>query len=239
MIEGVTVGALIVAFVVTVLELTEVVALVFALSADATTVRHGALGATAGTAVIALVALGTGAAILAVPHAWLLWASAVVLAAFGVFLFRSTLKTYRRARAAQAGSPSSPPSRAALQFAGGFTVGAVEATEVVVVLLALTAAGEGGSAILGSVAGGICLVAAAALVHDRIRRIKTAWLKLGATAMVLAFAVFWTGEAAGLRWPGADLVLVPLFVASLLVVRGALELRLRADRPAPRSGGSA
>jgi uncharacterized membrane protein len=234
---GVEFGALIVAFVVTVLELTEVVALVFALSADAATVRHGALGATAGVAAVALVALGTGAAILAVPHALLLWASAVVLAAFGVFLFRSTLKTYRRARAAVGGSPSPAPSRGALQFAGGFTVGAVESTEVVVVLLALTAAGEGASAILGSVAGGICLVAAAALVHDRIRRIKTAWLKLGATAMVLTFAVFWVGEAAGIRWPGADLVLIPLFVATLLAVRGALELRLRADRPTPHPGG--
>jgi len=236
MIGGVDVGALVVAFVVTVLELTEVVALVFALSADATTVRHGALGATGGVAVVAVVALGAGAAILAVPHGLLLWASAVVLAAFGVFLFRSTLKTYRRTRAAQAGTPAPAPSHAALQFAGGFTVGAVESTEVVVVLLALTAAGQGGSAIVGSVAGGLCLVAAAALVHDRIRRIKTAWLKLGATAMVLSFAVFWAGEAAGLRWPGADLVLVPVFVASLLVVRGAIELVLRTRPPVPAPG---
>ena len=234
---GLDAGALVVAIVVTVLELTEVVALVFALSADSATVRHGALGATAGVAVVALVALGAGAAILQVPQAILLWASAVVLAAFGAFLFRSTLKTYRRARAARAGTAPPAPSHAALQFAGGFTVGAVESTEVVVVLLALAAAGDGASAIVGSVAGGVALVAAAVAVHERIRRIKTAWLKLGATAMVLSFAVFWAGEAAGLRWPGADLVLVPIFVASLLVVRGALELRLRLDGPPPRPAG--
>jgi Ca2+/H+ antiporter, TMEM165/GDT1 family len=222
---GVDAGALIVAFVVTVLELTEVVALVFALTAEAATIRRGALGATAGVAVVAFAALGAGAAILAVPRAALLWASAVVLAAFGVFLFRSTLKTYRRTR----GLAASPPARsaAALEFAGGFTVGAVEATEVIVVLLALTAAGEGTSAIVGSVGGGVVLVAVAALVHERIRRIKTAWLKLGATAMVSAFAVFWGGEAAGLAWPGGDLVLVPLFAAFLVVVRGTVELLLR------------
>ena len=232
---GVDVGAIVVALVVTVLELTEVVALVFALSADASTVTHGALGATAGVAVVALLALGTGAAILAVPHAVLLWASAVVLAAFGVFLFRSTLRTYRRARAAVGGAPAPGHDRAGLQFAGGFTVGAVEATEVIVVLLALTAAGEGFSAVIGSVAGGVGLVVATLLVHDRIRRIKTAWLKLGATSMVVTFAVFWSGEAAGLQWPGADLVLIPLFLLCLGVVRGAIQLAL-GPPPAPATG---
>jgi uncharacterized membrane protein len=232
---GVDLGALVVAFVVTVLELTEVVALVFALSADAGTIRHGALGATAGVAVVGAAALGAGAALLAFPHMALLWASAAVLAAFGVFLFRSTLRTYRRSL----GLWAAPPSHggAALRFAGGFTVGAVETTEVVVVLLALTAAGEGSSAVIGSVAGGVCLVAAAALVHERIRRIKVAWLKLGATGMVLAFAVFWSGEAAGLRWPGADLVLVPLFVASVAVVRAAIAVKLRFEQA--RGGAAA
>jgi Ca2+/H+ antiporter, TMEM165/GDT1 family len=229
---GLDVGAILVALVITILELTEVVALVFALGAGEGTVRHGALGATAGVAVVGGVSLGVGTAILALPHAALLWASAVVLAGFGVFLFRSTLKTYRRDRAAAAGGAAAATKpQAALQFAGGFTVGAVETTEVVVVLLALAAAGEGASAVIGSVAGGVVLVAAAFAVHERMRRIKTRYLKLGATAMVLTFAVFWTGEAAGFAWPGSDLFLVPIFVLALGVVRGALELVLRRDRP--------
>ena len=227
------VAAVIVAFVVTVLELTEVVALVFALSAAGTSIRHGASGAAAGTATIALVALGSGAAILALPRAALLWASAVVLAAFGVFLFRSTLKTYRRLRAAATGAAPAPRSAAALEFAGGFAVGAVETTEVVVVLLALTAGGAGASAIVGSVAGGVLLVAAAAAVHERIRRIKTVYLKLGATSMVLAFAAFWAGEAAGVRWPYGDLLLVPLFLLALGLVRAAVGVVLGPAPTAP------
>ncbi|HYA11283.1 MAG TPA: hypothetical protein VEH10_06420 [Thermoplasmata archaeon] len=222
------VGAVIVALIVTVLELTEVVALVFALSADQPGIRHGALGATAGVAVVAVAALAVGAAFLAVPHELLLWASAVVLAAFGVFLFRSTLKTYRRDRARPAAPARAGPPRVVTQFAGGFAVGAVEATEVVVVLLALAAAGQGASAILGAVVGGVALVAAAAVVHERIRRVKTRWLKLGATGVVFSFAVFWAGEAAGVRWPGADLVLLPIFAVAVVLVRGGLELVLRA-----------
>ncbi len=225
--------AIVAALVVTVLELTEVVALVFALGADHGTVRHGALGAVAGTLVVAAIAFVAGAVILALPVHDLLWGSAVLLAGFGVFLFRSTLKTYRRRQAASQGTAAPKPASSALQFTGGFTIGAVETTEAVVVLLALTAAGHGLSALIGALVGGFGLVVAALVVHERIRRIKGTWLKLGATSLIFSFAVFWTGEAIGFVWPDGDLVLVGLFVVALGIVRGAVELGLRRSRPTP------
>jgi uncharacterized membrane protein len=228
------VPALVAAFLITVLEMTEVVALVFALSADHTTVRHGALGAVSGTGVVAAIALGFGAVLIAFPKDYLLWGSAVVLAAFGVFLFRSTLKTYRRRRAAALGAPTPPPGHSAAQFAGGFSVGAVEATEAVIVLLALAAAGYGFSAVLGAVIGGALLVAVAFVVHERIRRIKVPWLKVGGTSVVFAFAVFWGGEAAGVSWPGGDLILLALVAVGLVLVRGGVALVMRAGAsPSP------
>ncbi|MGB6500054.1 MAG: hypothetical protein WBG19_01440 [Thermoplasmata archaeon] len=221
------------ALLITLLEMTEVVALVLALGAEEPSLRHGAAGAVAGCATVALIALASGAALLAFPRSYLLWAAAVVLAAFGVFLFRSTLRTYRKLRAAAiAGGPPAAPRRVA-QFAGGFTVGAVEATEVVVVLLALTAAGYGGSAIVGAVTAGALLVVVAFAVGERVRRIKVPWLKLGGTSMLFAFSVFWAGEARGVSWPGADLFLIPLFVVSLVLVRGGVEAGLRHSAPAP------
>jgi Ca2+/H+ antiporter, TMEM165/GDT1 family len=229
--------AVIAGFIITLIELTEVVALVFALSADHHTVAHGAVGAVSGITVVALIALGFGALIVAFPKEYLLWASAIVLTAFGVFLFRSTLRSYRRSRAAPGGaSAKAPPSRSSLQFAGGFSVGSVEATEVVVVLIALAAAGYGFSALVGALAAGVVLVAATAVVQERIRRIKVPWLKLGANAMLFAFAVFWAGEAAGISWPGSDLFLIPLFFLGLVVIRGAVELGLRHTPPAAAPG---
>lgn len=221
------VPALLVAFLITVLEMTEVVALVFALGVEGGSIRHGALGATSGTAAISLIALGFGAALVAVPHKYLLSASALLLLAFGGFLFRSTLRSYRRAAAQRSGVPPSVSAHRVVQFAGGFTVGAIETTEAVVVLLALTAAGYGSSALLGAVAGGSALVVAAALVHERIRKIKVPSLKLGATSVLLAFAVFWAGEALGVAWPGNDLILLPLVVLWLAVVRGGVALGMR------------
>jgi len=211
--------ALVAAFLIVLVEMTEVVALVFALSADHPTVRSGALGAVAGTATVAVVAVASGALLLTLPGRWLLWGSAVTLTAFGVFLFRSTLRSYRRRHA-----PSTPVAahREALLFAGGYAVGATEATEAVIVLLAISAAGYWREALLGAASAGIVLVSAAASVHDRIRRIKVPLLKLGATSLIFAFAVFWTGEAAGLAWPGQDLSLVPLFLAALVFVRAGV-----------------
>jgi uncharacterized membrane protein len=230
------VPVVIAALVITVIEMTEVVALVLALGSDEPTLRHGAAGAVAGCAAVSIVALGSGAALLAAPRAYLLWAAAVALAAFGVFLFRSTLRTYRRLRDAAATPLSSVPvtPRRVAQFAGGFTIGAVEATEVVVVLLGLTAAGYGASAIVGAVVGGAFLVVLALVVGQQVRRIKVPWLKLGGTSMLFAFAVFWAGEAFGRSWPGNDLILIPLVAVSVVIVRGALELALRRS-PAPSS----
>ncbi len=226
---GLFVPALVVAFVITLLELTEVVVLVFALGAGQPELRPGAYGAILGVAVVGLAALGSGAAILALPRGVLLYASAVLLGAFGVFLFRSTLKTYRRERAATRGAPAAAPVPRALQFAGGFSVGGIEALEAVIVLLGLTAAGYGSSALLGAVVAGIVLVAATLLVHERIRRIKTSWLKLGATSILFSFAVFWAGEAVPISWPGGDLIVLALFAAALLLVRGAIGTALRRD----------
>ncbi len=94
-------------------------------------------------------------------------------------------------------------------------------------LIALAAAGYGFSAIVGAVAAGILLVIAASLVHDKIRKIKVPWLKLGGTALLFAFAIFWAGEAAGVPWPGGDLILIPMVAGIALLVRGTIALVLR------------
>jgi Ca2+/H+ antiporter, TMEM165/GDT1 family len=74
-------------------------------------------------------------------------------------------------------------------------------------------------------------VAVAVVVHERIRRIKVPLLKLGATSIVFAFAVFWSGEALGVSWPLSDLFLVPLFLLGVGVVRGGVALLDRTSLP--------
>lgn len=223
--------ALLAAILITLLEMTEVVILVIAVSADHPTVRPGATGAVVGVTAVSLAALGVGAALSIVSHLYLLWVSGALLAGFGVVLFRSTLKSYRRA-SMPAGT--APPGKFAgtVLFGAGLTSGAVEATEVVVVLLGLAAAGYGFSALVGALLGGAFLIGMTLMVHERLRRIKVPGLKLVGTAMLFTFATFWLGEAAGFNWPGSDLFLLPLFVAAILLTRGAVQLRLGGGPPA-------
>ncbi|MCI4362736.1 MAG: hypothetical protein L3K13_00280 [Thermoplasmata archaeon] len=218
------------AFIITLTEMTEVVALVFALRGDSGSIQSGARGAIAGTAVVGVIAFGAGALLIQLPPKDLLAGSAVVLAAFGLFLFRSTLKSYRRARLPAAAHASGGAGRS-LQFASGFTVGVVESVEAVIVLLGIAAGGQATSALVGALAAGVLLVVVAALVHERIRKVKVPTLKLVGTSLLFSFAAFWGAQAAGLSWPYGDLGLVPLFLLFLLVVRGAVELLLRSTPP--------
>jgi len=229
------VPALLVAFLLTLIEMTEVVVLVIAVTSDQPTARPGATGAVVGVGLVSILAIVVGAALAGVAHTYLLWVSAFLLAAFGVFLFRSTLRSYRRA--AQPARPP-PPSRYAggFQFGAGFTVGVVEAVEVVIVLLGLTAAGYAWSAVVGALLAGVLLIVLAFLVHEQLRRIKVPWLKLFGTAMLFTFAAFWLGEALGLAWPGEDLFLVPLFAVSILAARGLIQVGLGGPSQTPVPG---
>jgi uncharacterized membrane protein len=237
MLPGVDVAALLLAFTLTIIEMTEVVALVFAIGAEGGALRPAALGAVTGVAGVSVVAAVLGVGLEALPRAPLLAGAAVTLFLFGIFLYRSTRKAYRRARAPPA---PAPPSKAGVHFAGGATVGAVEATEVVVVLVALAAGGNGFSALIGAVLAGALLVAIALVVHERIRRIKVPTLKFGATSALFAFSVFWGSEAAGVQWPGpasyADLWLLPLFLASAGVIEVLLRLDARWHPPVGAKG---
>jgi Ca2+/H+ antiporter, TMEM165/GDT1 family len=225
----ISIGPLLAAFIITLIEMAEVVALVFAFSADHVSVRSSALGAVAGSTVVGAVAAAFGAVLITLPTSLLLYAAAVVLVAFGLFLLRSTLRSYRKLhQPPPAPGTASAPAKAsahAAQFAGGFSIGVVEMVETVIVLIALAAAGFWFSAVVGAAAAIVVLVGVAAVLHDRVRRIKTPQLKLIGTALLFTFAVFWGGDAAGVSWPGADLFLIPLFVVFFVVIRQAVHWR--------------
>ncbi|HTT26585.1 MAG TPA: hypothetical protein VMH90_06480 [Thermoplasmata archaeon] len=232
MLPGIDIAAVLLAFALTIIEMTEVVALVFAIGAERDALRPAAAGAVAGVAGVSAIALAVGVGLEALPRGPLLGGAALTLFLFGIFLLRSTLRAYRRARAP---ATEGPPKWAGLHFAGGAVVGSVEATEVVIVLVALAAGGHGFSALVGAVLAGVLLVGVALVVHERIRRIKVPTLKFAATSALFSFAAFWGAEAVGFRWPGpsayVDLWLLPLFAVSAAVLEAIV--RFDAARPAP------
>ncbi len=237
-------GALLLSFLITVLELTEVVAIVYALGAGRKSLRHGALGSASGVAVVGAAGLVVGVGLSRIPVDYTLIAGAVLLYAFGFFLLRSTVKTYfkeaKKARGiVDSGSGHEEGENLSdhALFAAAFSVGAVETTEAVIVLVAVAAGGYGWEALVGFAAGAILLLSLGIALHERIRRIKVPPLKWIATSLLFTFAVFWTLEslvsAGKLSWPSLgglppDILILPIFVVALGCVKAAVTYRVNA-----------
>ena len=252
---GTAAAALLAAVLITVLELTEVVAIVYALGAGAKNMRPGLAGAVAGVGVVGGIALVVGYGLTQVANrgylTYTLIAGAGVLWFFAFFLLRSTFKTYlkedRKKRGVAAGGPVHHDEGLGPRalFATAFSVGAIETLEAVVVLIGLVLGGSAWEAVVGAVIGGVILVAAGIALHERIRRMKVPPLKWIATSLLFTFAVFWTVESLGnlgvISWPStihgipSDIVLVPFFIVSFLAVRVAILLRLDRDRKAAKA----
>jgi uncharacterized membrane protein len=241
---GSAAGALLVAFLITVLELTEVVAIVYALSASNRSMRQGVLGAISGVVFVSLLALVAGVVIVqyqSVAETILLIVSALLLWGFGIVLFRSTIKSYFKEALKKKGTgdkgsqPVTDELGSKALFSGGFSVGAVETLEAVIVLLALTAGGYGDEAVIGFIAGGALLLILGYVLHDSIRKVKVPPLKWVGTTLLFTFAIFWSGEsmedAGWFNWPTfgtnfSDIVLVPIFVLTLVAVWYAVNFRV-------------
>lgn len=254
-LSGSAAGALLAAVLITVLELTEVVAIVYALGAGAKNMRPGLSGAVGGVAFVGAAALATGYGLHTAAQSagsagetYTLIAGALVLWFFAFFLLRSTFKTYlrddRKRRGVASGAPVHHDEGLGPKalFATAFSVGAIETLEAVVVLLGLVLAGAVWEAVVGAIIGGVILIAMGLALHEQIRKMKVPPLKWIATSLLFTFAVFWSLEGLGrlsiISWPSTidgvviDVVLVPLFLVSFLAVRGAILVRLRMDRAA-------
>jgi tetratricopeptide (TPR) repeat protein len=167
--------------------------------------------------------------------------SALILWVFGVFFFRSTVKTYYREARKKYGLENKRKKSimdeigAKALFTGGFSVGSVETLEAMIVLLALTTGGFGWEALFGFIGGGVLLLTLGYMLHEQIRKIKVAPLKWFGSTMIFTFAVFWTGEALDylkvFEWPTLlnqypDIFLIPLFVLTLFAVWLAVDIRV-------------
>lgn len=239
-------GALLTAFVITLLELTEVVAIVYALGATAHSLRPGLTGACGGVAVVGAFGIVAGIALTQVPQAYTLAVGAVILWSFGFFLLRSTFRTYVREERKRLGRPSpvaEPDDRglSPRQLMGvGFSVGAIEALEAVVVLIGISVGGFPWEAVVGAIVAGGVLVALGLALHQNIRKLKVPPLKWATTSLLMTYASFWTleflGEEGRIPWPSSvaglppDVLLIPIFFAVLLVVRVVIEVRLHIER---------
>jgi uncharacterized membrane protein len=187
--------------------------------------RPALAGALAGFVALALLVLGLGRLIEAVPLHGLQIVVGVLLLLFGLRWLRKAilraagvipLHDEDLAYAKETGKLREQAERAARRLdwiagATAFKGVLLEGIEVVFIVLAV-GGGRGmvGAASLGAVLACVLVMAIAVLVHRPLSHVPENAMKFAVGVMLSAFGVFFAGEGLGGAWPGDDFALLGL-----------------------------
>jgi uncharacterized membrane protein len=200
----------------------------------------------AGVAAIALagVIAALGAALTSLPLAPLRVGVGVLLLLFGVQWLRKAIlraaglkalhdeqHTYEQeiagARAAGAGRGVWDGYSFAVAFKGVL----IEGLEVALIVVTLGANQHRvGLAAIAAVTAVLVVIAAGIAVREPLARVPENTMKFAVGVMLCSFGVFWSGEGAGIHWPGGDAILLAIAAA---VLAGAIVAVRSLRSPAP------
>ena len=191
--------------------------------------RSAASGVVAALAALGIVVAALGPALARVPIDSLRLAVGVLLLVFGLQWLRkailraSGLKALHDEQAAyeaEVRELEHRPDRSDRHDWYSFTVAFkgvfLEGLEVAFIVITFGGAQhQVGLAAAGAAIALVAVLVVGAAVHAPLSRVPENTLKFGVGVMLTAFGIFWSGEGAGLAWPGNDasLVAVIAFVA--------------------------
>lgn len=195
------------------LEMSEASAVAMALSADSKNALPF-LATTVGVFVILIPATFLGREIEVFPIFYIRLASAILLLYFGQRLMKSAkrsmkfqyLKNFPK-------SHKEEPTEKGINTTA-FLVGATEAFEAAIVLVALYPQGFD-STIYGAVLGGVVVIIGSFILRTKIRQIKQAIMKVTVASLLLTFSLFWFIESVKTI---NDLYLLPMFAGFFILV---------------------
>ncbi|MGC8546347.1 MAG: hypothetical protein ACP5MU_01635 [Thermoplasmata archaeon] len=194
---------------ITLLEISEAAAVALALYAEGGSKAF--LYVALGIAVVLVITFIVGKEIALLPILLIRLVAGFLLLYFGLRLARSARRAVVKSR--KKGGNEEEKIEKGL-FYTGFSVGAVEAFEAAIVIVALIPI-DYNSTFLGLVAGLIIVVIGTALLKSQVRKIKQANMKVAVSALLLSFSSFWFAEA---FYNITDLILIPLFALFFIAV---------------------
>jgi uncharacterized membrane protein len=163
------------------------------------------------------------------------WLRKAILRASGHKAIHDEDKIYADTVAELEGDGAATPRRFdgagfAVAFKGVF----LEGTEVVLIVISLGAAQHRlGLAALAATAAFVLVAIVGLFVARQLSEVPENTIKAVVGVMLCSFGLFWTGEGAGVMWPGEDLF-IPVLVAYFAVVYFAFTAVMRARLPQPR-----
>jgi uncharacterized membrane protein len=224
------------AFLASLVEAVEAVTIVLAV-ATVRGWRSAGTGALAGLVALALIVLMLGPLLEHIPLRPLQFVIGVLLLLFGMrWLRKAVLRAvgiiplhdeqiiFER-ESALLRDPAHRPARLdRIAALASFKAVLLEGLEVVFIVLAV-GAGHGllGAASLGAMAACSLIIAIGWAVRRPLAKLPENTVKFAVGTLLSAFGVFWTGEALGVPWPGADLAILGIAALFLLVALATVE----------------
>ena len=196
---------------ITTLELAEASAVGIALYAESRRVS-ALLAVAAGVIIIMIPTALAGSFIAKFPLVYVRLFSATLLLYFGLRLMKSARRSFRYQR--EGFRPKGEETREKGLMVTAVSVGAVEAFEAAIVLVALYP-NNYDSTLLGVSIGIIAVLVFSFILHSQIRKIKQAAMKVAVSSLLLSFSAFWYVESVKAI---SDLLLIPLFVLFFSIV---------------------
>lgn len=174
-----------------------------------------------------MVQLGLGTLLLLFGMRWL---RKSILRAAGVIALHDEDAAYARESAALRGLGGIGAGWDRVAVATSFKITMMEGTEVVFIVIAVGAAGNGLliPAGLGALAALLVVVGLGIALHRPVAMIPENALKFAVGVLLSAFGTFWVGEGMGMAWPGADWSVLALVAGFLLTALAATLLCRRA-----------
>ena len=194
---------------ITLLEISEAAAVALALYSEGGSKAFLYVGL--GSAIVLILTFIIGKEIALLPILLVRLIASFLLLYFGLRLVRSARRAVLRLR--NGGNFNDEKIERGL-FYTGFSVGAIEAFEAAIVLIALIPINYD-STFFGMLAGLIVVVIGTVILKNQIRKIKQADMKIAVSALLLSFSVFWLSET---FINISDFILIPLFIIFFIVV---------------------
>ncbi len=188
------------------------------------------LGALTGFALLAVVVIGMGTALKAVPIDRLRLIVGALLLIFGLqWLKKALLRLSGRKRKTQHEDVGTEPAITRdrmdwYAFVVAFKGVLLEGLEIAFIVVTFGAEARAiWLASMGAIAAFVVVTLIAFQVHPILAKIPREWLRFAVGILLTTFGTFWSGEGAGVHWPGSDgalLVLLALLTGlSFLLLR--------------------
>jgi uncharacterized membrane protein len=142
------------------------------------------------------------------------WLRKAILRSAGVLALHDEEQAFQKERDAMLKLGSARGGFDAIAFGAAFQICMLEGTEVVFIVIAVSAGGVGliVPAGLGALAAFVLVVALGLVLHRPMSRVPENTLKFIVGVILSGFGAFWVGEGIGVAWPGNDLSILALVV---------------------------